>query len=77
MSPLKELLNSLSKRPTTSGTVGGFLSSTQVVVATATGSLTCRLGIDIKLQTGDRVAIAGDVIVGKLTPDSDIPQYVV
>lgn len=77
MNPVKELIGVLTPRPTTSGTVAAVPSPRQVLVATATGPLTCTLGINMAVKLGDKVSVSGTTIVAKLASDDDVPHFVV
>lgn len=76
MNPLTELINTFSKKPTTSGVVVA-VTGLSVIVSTFRGPQTYILATNTPIKVGDKVSIAGGQVVARLAPDDTIPNYVV
>lgn len=76
MNPVSELINSLSKRSPTTGIVLQ-VAKTTVMVSTNRGVKTLPLATQTPIKAGDKISVVGNQAVAKLTPDDDVPQYVV
>jgi len=76
MNPLTELVNTLTKKSTTSGIVIAVLGKS-ATVATFRGSQNFQITTNTPILIGDKVAIAHGQIVAKLALDEDVPQYIV
>lgn len=77
MNPLQTLIQTLNKRPTTTGTVSVVNSSSSVTVSTFRGPQVCTLAMNTPIKPGDKVALNGNQIVSKLRSDDEIPHYIV